>query len=164
LTCLHGESNIDFLSEELAMTEHSSSSAAAVRLIFEYEGDTVRLVSQQPVDVDIPRSAPMGQAADHFVETRDDKGAMLARVPVRGAFVQSAEVFPEDHNEEITRVDTEARGAFTVVVPAQDEAVRVAVMRAGRPRTAAAPDRASAPTAGESEDVELGDFLLESRG
>lgn len=146
------------------MTEHPSSSAAAVRLIFEYEGDTVRLVSQQPVDVDISRIAPLEQPADHFVETQDDQGAMLARVPVRGAFLQSTEVFPEDHNEEITRVDTEARGAFTVVVPAQDEAVRVAVMRAGRPRIEVSADREVSPAPGESEDVELGGFPLERRG
>jgi hypothetical protein len=145
------------------MTEQPSSSAAAVRLIFEYEGDTVRLVSQEPVDVDIPRFTPTEQPADHFVETRNDKGALLARVPVWGAFLQSTEVFPEDHNEEITRVDTEARGAFTVVIPAQDEAVRVAVMRAGRRRIDVSRDRGRSPTPGESEDVELGDFPLERR-
>jgi hypothetical protein len=136
---------------------------AGIRLIFEYEGDTVRLVSQEPVDVDIPPFTPAEQLADHFVETRNDNGALLARVPVRGAFLQSTEVFPEDHNEEITRVDTEARGAFTVVVPAQDEAVRVAVMRAGARRVDVTRARGLSPTPGESEDLELGDFPLEER-
>jgi hypothetical protein len=147
------------------MTEQPSSGAPAVRLIFEYEGDTVRLVSQEPVDVDIPRFTPTEQPADHFVETRNDQGALLARVPVRGGFVQSTEVFPEDHSEAITRVDTEARGAFTVVVPAHDDAVRVAVMRAGRARLDLIRDRGLSPTpeAGEPEDLELGDFPLERR-
>jgi hypothetical protein len=145
------------------MPEQSSSRATGVRLIFEYEGDAVRLVTQEPVDVDIPRFTPAEQPADHFVETRNDRGALLARVPIRGAFLQSAEVFPEDHNEEITRIDTEARGAFTVVVPAQDEAVRVAVMRAGRYRSAVSRDRGLIPAPGESEDLELGDFPLERR-
>lgn len=143
--------------------QEPSTGAAAVRLIFEYEGDTVRLVSQQPVDVDIPRFAPTEQPADHFVETRNDRGAMLARVPITSGFVQSTEVFPEDHSEQITRVDTEARGAFTVVVPAQDEAVRVAVMRAGRARLDVTRDRDVSPVPGESDDLELGDFPLERR-
>jgi hypothetical protein len=143
--------------------QQPSTGSPAVRLIFEYEGDTVRLVSQVPVDVDIPRFTPTDQLADHFVETRNDRGALLARVPVRGGFVQSAEVFPEDHNEEITRVDTEVRGAFTVVVPAQDEAVRVAVMRAGRARLDLTRDRDLSPVPGEPEDLELGDFPLERR-
>ncbi len=45
------------------MTEQPSTTGQAVRLIFEYEGDTVRLVSQQPVDVTIPRFAPAEQFA-----------------------------------------------------------------------------------------------------
>jgi hypothetical protein len=161
LTRSWGGSTITCLSKELAVTEQPSSSAAAVRLIFEYEGDTVRLVSQEPVDVDIPRFTPSEQPADHFVETRNDEGSSLARVPVRDAFMQSTEVFPEDHNEEITRADIDVRGAFTVVVPAQDEAVRVAVMRAGRHRIDVSRDRGLSPTPGESEDLELGDFPLE---
>ncbi len=68
------------------MTEQPSTTSGAVRLIFEYDGDTVRLVSQTPVDVDIPRSAPTEEPADHFVESRSVAGTVLARVPVRGAF------------------------------------------------------------------------------
>ncbi|MFE9960582.1 hypothetical protein [Micromonospora sp. NPDC005299] len=146
------------------MSEQPSPGAGAVRLIFEYEGDTVRLVSQEAVDVEIPRFAPTEQQAEHFVETRDDKGNLLSRVPVRGGFVQSTEVFPEDHNEPITRVDTEARGAFTVVVPAPREAVRVAVMRAGRPPVDLSGAPGLTPTPGGSEDVELANFPLERRG
>ena len=145
------------------MTEQPTSSPAAVRLIFEYEGDTVRLVSQEPVDVDIPRFTPTEQPADHFVETRNDQGALLARVPVRGSFVQSTEVFPEDHNEAITRIDTAASGAFTVVVPAQDDAVRVAVMRAGSARLDVTRERGLSPAPGDAEDLELGTFPLERR-
>src|SRR3954451_21061366 len=141
----------------------SSSSGQAVRLIFEYEGDTVRLVYQEPVDVAIPRFPPTDQRADHFVETRNDAGALLARIPVRGGFVQSAEVFPEDHSEEITRIDTEASGAFTVLVPAQQEAVQVAVMRAGATEVDLRRKRGLAPPPDESADVELGSFRLKQR-
>lgn len=145
------------------MTEQPSTSGQAVRLIFEYEGDTVRLVSQEPVDVAIPRFAPTEQLAAHFVETRNDAGALLARIPVRGGFVQSTEVFPEDHGEAITRVDTEPSGAFTVVVPAQEEAVQVAVMRARATEVNLRRNRGLAPPPDESADVELGAFPLEQR-
>ncbi|MGO4601141.1 hypothetical protein [Terrabacter sp. 2YAF2] len=142
------------------MTEQPPTTSGAVRLIFEYDGDTVRLISQTPVDVDIPRPAPTEEPADHFVESRSVAGTVLARVPVRGAFQQSAEVFPEDHEEAITRVDAAAQGAFTVVVPADDEAVRVAVMRAGRART----DRDLAPGQGVgADDLELGSFPLHGK-
>ena len=43
----------------------------AVRLIFEYEGDDVRLVAQQPVDVAVP-GFDLAQVPHpgHYVETR----------------------------------------------------------------------------------------------
>jgi hypothetical protein len=78
--------------------------------------------------------------------------------------VQSTEVFPEDHSEEITRIDTEASGAFTVVVPAQQEAVHVAVKRAGVTEVNLRRNRGLAPPPDESADVELGSFRLEQRG
>ena len=143
------------------MTEQPSTSRGAVRLIFEYDGDTVRLVSQTPVDIDVPDLPPAEESADHFVESRSDAGTVLARVPVRGAFSQSAEVFPENHDEEITRVETAPRGAFTVVVPARDEAVRIAVMRAGRARTDTPRELGSTPAPGDADDLELASFALE---
>ncbi len=108
----------------------SGGQPSSVRLIFEYDGNDVRLVSQQPVDVavtgfDLSRTNRPG----HYVETRDDAGTALSRVPVQGAFVESAEVFPEDPGQPITRVDAPAQGAFTVVVPASPAAQRVAVVR-----------------------------------
>ena len=115
------------------MTSTEGDAAAqpsSIRLIFEYEGNDVRLVAQQPVDVavtgfDLTRTNRPG----HYVETRDDAGAALARVPVHDAFAGSAEVFPEDPGQPITRVDAPAQGAFTVVVPASPNAQRVAVVR-----------------------------------
>lgn len=145
------------------MTEQPSASGQVIRLIFEYEGDTVRLVYQQPVDAAIPRFAPADQQADHFVETRNEAGRSLARIPVSGGFVRSAEVFPEDHGEAITRVDTEASGAFTVMVPAHQEAVQVAVLRTGAAEVNLRRTRGLAPPPDESADVELGAFRLEQR-
>ncbi|WP_426364380.1 hypothetical protein [Streptomyces sp. E-08] len=130
----------------------------ALRLIFEYEGDEVSLVLQQPVDTDLSgfdTGTPTGSG--EFVETRDDDGQRLDRVPARGAFLESAEVFPEDHAEPITRVDVEARGAFTVIVPAPAEATQVAVVRVVPSEREALPPEREVLT----EDVDLATFRLE---
>ena len=54
----------------------------AMRLIFEYEGDQVRLISRQPVemvlaDFDPTQTGPPG----YFVDARNARGRALARVP-----------------------------------------------------------------------------------
>lgn len=137
----------------------------AVRLIFEYEGDDIRLVLQQRVDVavtgfDIARTARAG----HVVEVRDADGAGLARVAVHDAMTGSAEVFPEHAGEPITRVDVPVRGAFTVVVPASEAARRIAVVRnevvPGAPAVRSATSDAAPLPAVRS--VDLADFALEA--
>lgn len=105
--------------------------AKAVRFIFEYEGETARLISQQPVEMVIPDSDI--SAADHpahFVDMRDAANKTLARVMVRGAFATSAEVFPERSGDPITRVDIAVpKGAFTVVVPVTDNADHITLVK-----------------------------------
>jgi hypothetical protein len=138
---------------------------AAIRLIFEYEGDEVRLVSQQPVDVavtgfDVARVARPG----HYVETRSAAEEPLSRVRVREAFGRSAEVFPEEPGGAITRVDVEQpRGAFTVVVPAPAEADHVAVVEL-LPPAEPIDAREAAPARAAGEVVEMGTFPLDVRG
>lgn len=130
----------------------------SVRLIFEYEGDEVRLVLQQPVDVavtgfDLARTTRPG----NYVEVRDASGAAMARVPVREAMEAGMEVFPEDHSQPITRTDAPTSGAFTVVVPAGEAAARVALVRLERPAPeAAAPGAAPAATAAGGGDAGAG--------
>jgi hypothetical protein len=143
---------------------------SAVRLIFEYEGDEVRLVSQQRVDVAVPgvdlALAPVPPPG-HYVEARSTANEPLSRVPVREALSGSTEVFPEEPGEPITRVDVaEPRGAFTVVLPAPEAAEVVAVVRVTQrrpdaPRVAAG---ATSPVPGESEIIELSSFPLEAGG
>jgi hypothetical protein len=137
----------------------------AVRLIFEYDGDDVRLVSQQAVDVAVP-GVDLAEVTHpgHYVETRNEENDPLSRVPVREAFSTSAEVFPQQPGEPITRVDVaKPRGAFTVVVPAGAEATRVALLHVRPPADteAARPAaRATTPTPGERQVVELATFPL----
>ena len=144
---------------------HEPRPMPAVRLIFEYEGDDVRLVAQQPVDVavsgfDLAEVPHPG----HYVETRSAANEPLSRVPIREAFATSAEVFPEEPGGAITRVDVEPKGAFTVVVPAGAAAAEIALLHVRPPsgpveRGPAA--RATTPSATEPEIVEVARFPLE---
>jgi hypothetical protein len=112
----------------------------AVRLIFEYEGEAVRLISQQPVEMvvsDTDASVPDHPA--HFVDIRDAANKTLARVAARSAFAASAEVFPERPGDPITRVDIPVpKGAFTVVVPVTEDTDHVTVVKAALGAEAAA--------------------------
>jgi hypothetical protein len=112
----------------------------AIRLIFEYEGEAVRLISQQPVEMvvsDTATSVPDRPA--HFVDIRDAANKTLARVAAPGAFAASAEVFPERSGDPITRVDIPVpKGAFTVVVPVMDDTDHVTVVKVA-PSTEAPP-------------------------
>jgi hypothetical protein len=137
----------------------------ALRLIFEYSGSEIRLISQQPVDLAVsgyelhPDVRP-----GHYAEIQDATGQPLSRVPVHSALSASTEVFPEDHSEPITRIDTpDRRGAFTVVVPAPAAAQRVAVIRvaAPQPGRAAIPARPTDAAPGEPTVTELASFAIE---
>ena len=141
------------------------ASTRSVRLIFEYEGDQVRLVSQQPVDMvvtgfDLARGPDPGV----YVESRDAVGAPLARVPARSALVGSAEVFPEQPGEPIVRVDVpQPRGAFTVVVPVPDTTSQLTVVRVepAQPQTLLPPGGATSPVQGDAQVTDLASFPLD---
>ncbi len=138
--------------------------APAVRLIFEYDGDDVRLIRQQPVDVALTGAELAQQpAAGTFVDARDASNRTLARVHARGMSEGSAEVFPERPGEPIVRVAVERpKGAFTVVLPAPQAAARVAVVRVkhGAAPSARGAGAAAAPTL---ESEELGSFALQRK-
>jgi hypothetical protein len=103
----------------------------AIRLIFEYEGDTLRLVKEQAVEMVVADTEPAGaQSPGYYLDARDAAERTLARVAARGAFGRSAEVFPERHEDPIQRIDVEQpRGAFTVTLPAIDAADHVTMVR-----------------------------------
>lgn len=139
----------------------------AVRLIFEYEGDQVRLVTQQPIKmvvtgIDITKEPKPG----YYVDTRDVNNQTLARVPVHNAFETSVEVFPEQHNEPITRLEmAKPRGAFTIVVPVSARANHVNLMRItlGKPEVVLPGGYASSLVPSSPEVNDLASFPLESR-
>jgi hypothetical protein len=112
------------------VTGQSRRPTRAVRLIFEYDGDAVVLISQQDVDVVTTRLGALREPPPgNYVEVRGSDGGALSRVAIGEAFSTSVEVFPEHSGETILRLDVEKpRGAFTVVVPAAEEATQVAVL------------------------------------
>jgi len=143
----------------------NSSQHLSIRLIFEYEGEDVRLVTQQPVDVlttgfDVTRT----QREGYFVDTRDVSGRTLARVPARGAFQLGAEVFPEHPGEPITRVEAERpRGAFTVIVPVAADADHVSVVqvRSASSDAALPTTRAASQPSEAAQEREIARFPLQ---
>lgn len=124
----------------------ASSGPPAVRMIFEYEGDAVRLVSQQSVNVAVTGFDLAGEhRPGHYVEVRGAANETLSRVRLPEAMTASAEVFPEEPGAPIVRVTLpEAKGAFTVVVPAPPEADHVSLIRV----PGAAPRATEEPPAG----------------
>jgi hypothetical protein len=137
----------------------------SMRLIFEYDGDDVRLVMQQPVDLP-PTVAPAAQQTGHFVEMRDAAGRTLTRVAAHGAFPDSVEVFPEQHGDPITRLPVaRPRGAFTIIVPALQATDHVRLVQ-----VTASPDDAPQPAThslvqpqGATREREIARFPLQIR-
>ncbi|WP_077489439.1 hypothetical protein [Sinomonas mesophila] len=147
------------------MPENDSTAPRAVRLIFEYDGDDIRLVHQSPVDVAVTGFDTRRELrAGRFVEVRDSEGNGLVRVPVR-IDTASAEVFPETPGEPITRVDVERpKGAFTVVVPAPPASRSVAVLDVRAPAPPPPGEAAPPRAAGKGEETVLGVFDLQFGG
>jgi hypothetical protein len=149
----------------MAMNDTSQPAPTrAMRLIVEYEGNQVRLVSQQPVEMAITGSdIARVEHPGYYVDTRDTRGRTLARVPARNAFSASVEVFPENPGEPISRVDVpQPRGAFTVVVPVPQDADHFSVVQIApeKPDAQAPAGRATSPVEGGTQITELGRFPL----
>lgn len=134
-------------------------SRASVRLIFEYQGDDIRLLSEEPVEMVVPDTEPLSRslpAPGFYVDLRDEADGLLSRTPLHGALDASIEVFPERLGEPIARVPAPGRsGAFTVVVPAVPSADHVAVIDVPPP-----PPPGTALPSGAGEVRELARFRL----
>jgi hypothetical protein len=105
---------------------------SAVRLIYSYDGDDVRLVSKQRVEAVVPPSDPLEGFEGHkgfWVELRDREGSLLHRQVVHEPIRRDAEVFSDDPEQSIARIPVERpRGAFTVLVPDVEGADHVALV------------------------------------
>jgi hypothetical protein len=127
----------------------------AVRLIFEHDGDAVRLVAQLPVEGTPAHSeAGTAPARGHYVELQASDGALLSRVAVPLAFPDTMEVFPETPGDPILRVPVQGTGAFTTVVGVPQTAARVAVVRVSDVPGNAGPTGSPTPGAAAPSAVE----------
>lgn len=136
---------------------------SAVRLIVEYDGDRLSLVSQQRVAMAVQAldvAHREGLMPGNYAEVRDADGVTVADVRIRDALSTSVEVFPEDPDAPITRTDVQhPSGSFTVVVPVGPAAKEVAIVRI--PPVVPSPG-ASGMTAESQAREELATFSLES--
>jgi hypothetical protein len=123
----------------------------AVRLIFAYEGDVVRLESRQPVAMVAPASDPVEGFDDHtgfWTEVRDAQGVVLHRQIMHDPVRRDAEVFTPDPQRSIRRVpDGRPCGVFRVVVPIVPGADHVSLMGAVGSGTAGVGAAAVSPMA-----------------
>ena len=132
------------VSQVAAAQNDGKKTMPATRLIFEYDGERVRLVQQMPdISADTLSTAEK-DSIGVFVEVRDAANRTLARVPAPEAMSTSIEAFPERHDQRITRSDvTRPTGAFTVVVPVMAATDHITIVRT---TPASGNTRATGPT------------------
>jgi hypothetical protein len=104
----------------------------AIRLVFEYEGENVRLVSLARIEKVLPETEQSADALEFrgtWSEVRSADGATLDRRVLVDPMPRDIEVFPEQLGEEISREPLEQpAGVFTLLVPDIDGADHVAVL------------------------------------
>jgi hypothetical protein len=115
-----------------------------VRLVFQYDGRHVQLLSQSPVTMVVPHANPGQAAPGIYVDSRSVDDVPLARVRAYRAMAPSAEVFPARAGERPHHVARSQRGAFSVVVPVPQAADHVTLVRIAH--GTAAPSDAAART------------------
>ncbi|MDT9681584.1 hypothetical protein RND61_05765 [Streptomyces sp. TRM76323] len=113
------------------MTAADNDSPHAVRLIFEYEGPDIRLVSRQRLETTPPpgdRGEDLRATQGFWVEVRDAEHNVLYRRVLHDPVRYDAEVFSEDPDRSIARVPVETpRGTFAILVPDIEAADHVAL-------------------------------------
>lgn len=92
------------------------------RLTFEYDGDQIRLVSEQQVTMIIPPSHPVERLQNESgfsVVLRDERGQAVYRRVMQNPIVYDVEVFDNDPKRSIRRESNpHPKGTFVVLVPA----------------------------------------------
>lgn len=107
-------------SSKSATSTKSAKSPKAVRLTFSYEGDKVKLLSQQPVEMTVPPSDALGYGGQKgfWAELKSEKDQTLYRHVMHNPTRNDAEIFSPDPAQGISREPAPKRkGVFTVVVP-----------------------------------------------
>lgn len=123
--------------------ESTAGSPTAMRLTFSYQGDQVKLVSQQPVEMTVPPSDPVKgyeQQKGFWAELKGDQDKTLFRRVLHNPTRNDAEVFSDDPELSISRAPAPKRkGVFVVVVPHTEKGREVTLSRStGNPNIEAA--------------------------
>jgi hypothetical protein len=144
-------------------------SPLALRLLFSYDGDSVRLVSGRTVEMTVPPSDPVdgyqGQAG-FWAELRDASGTTLFRRVLH----DPTPVYREVHSPRAPATRTPARnqtGVFEVVLPSPPPGSRVVLFRTPQPPLAEISDfaaertREAVPRVGTGAAEEIAGFDLD---
>jgi hypothetical protein len=94
-------------------------------MIFAFDGDQVRLVSQQSVEMVLPPSDPVPAAEGQkgfWYELRDVQDRPLYRQVIHHPMREDVEVFSDDPKQTVARHPVPSRkGVFVVLVPDTEE-------------------------------------------
>jgi hypothetical protein len=106
------------------------------RLTFEYDGDQIKLVSDQTVMMIVPSAKPPAAAAPGHAALslllRDEANRPLAAVTHESPLTYDTEVFAPPDEGTLQRVPVDRpKGAFTILVPDHPEARKIELI--GRP-------------------------------
>jgi|SRR5215203_1937653 len=131
----------------------------AERLTFTYEGDEVRLVSRQPVEMIAPLTDRLtGYEGEQgfWIEVRNDQEETLHRLVMQDPLRRDVEVFSPDPAQSLVRAPVEkSTGSFSVAIPDLKEADHVALLSSGAPSAAArgvSPEAAARAPAGPATE------------
>jgi hypothetical protein len=105
----------------------------ALRLTFSYDGDEVKLISQQRTEMTVPPSDPLkgyGKHKGFWAELKNERDKTLYRHVMHNPTRNDAEVFPETPGQSISREPAPKRkGVFVVVVPDTEKGEEVTLSR-----------------------------------
>jgi hypothetical protein len=124
--------------QKSAPVKAAAKSPKAVRLTFSYQGDQVKLLSQQPVEMTVAPSDPLKgyeEQKGFWAELKSDKDKTLYRRVLHNPTRTDAEVFSDDPEQSISREPAPKRtGVFVVVVPDTEKGHEVTLSRSiGQP-------------------------------
>ncbi|HVD16188.1 MAG TPA: hypothetical protein VNK73_17300 [Actinomycetota bacterium] len=109
----------------------------AVRLIFQYEGDEVRLVSSRHIDKVVPpddEAETDEERQGFYAEVRGADDRVLRRRLLHAPVRRDAEVFTDEGDRALSRIPVERpSGVFSLVVPDLEEADYVALVERREP-------------------------------
>lgn len=114
--------------------KYSPESNKAMRLTFSYDGNKVKLLSQQRTEMRVPASDELKGYGKNYkgfwAELRSGSDKTLYSTVMHNPTRNDAEVFPGAPDEGISRVPAPKRkGVFVVVVPDTDEGQDVILCR-----------------------------------